>query len=305
MNAASTAGLVRKLETALASPVAAGLTDVPFLGSVCCVLGHRLWSVSLPGPAAIFVLQGRKTVFRGNDSFSVAAGRMFVLPGQMEVGIENEPDPKAGRYLALCLGLPRDMLARAVLSDEPPAAPAAASLADYLVAVDDALVLAVDHVLDMAAACPGNERLLALCLEAVVVLMAERTGVMPLLWSAAATWQARVAGLVGQDPARGWTAGELASRLAVGERSLRRGLSVEGTGVRRIIRDVRLTAALGLLQAGRLSVGEVAARCGYDSPSRFAVRFRERFGASPSDILRYNAFSGAQLADCEQRHPGR
>jgi len=298
-----TAGLVRKLEAALAAPVAAGLTDVPFLGSVCCRLRHRLRAVSLPGPAAVFVLQGKKTLFRGEDSLAVAAGGMFVLPGQMEVGIENEPDPKTGRYLALCLGLPRDMLARAVLAEDAPSSALAASLATYLVAVDAALVLAVEHVLDMAAACPDNERLLALCLETVVVLAAGRTGAMPLLWSAAATWQARVAGLVGQDPARDWTAGEVASRLAMGERSLRRCLSAEGTGLRRIVRDVRLTAALALLQSGRLSVGEAAARCGYDSPSRFAVRFRERFGASPSDILRNNAVSGGHLAGCGRHYP--
>lgn len=282
--------------------MSAGLTEVPFLGSVCCLLRHRLRAVSLPGPAAVFVLQGRKTLFRDADSLTIEAGRMFVLPGQMEVGIENEPDPRSGRYLALCLGLPQDMLTRAVLAAGNPETALAASLAAYRVDTDAALILAVEHVLDMAAACPDNERLLALCLEAVVVLVGGRTRAMPLLWSATATWQARVAGLIGQDPARDWTAGEVAARLAVGERSLRRCLSAENSGLRQIVRDVRLTAALTLLQSGRVSVGEAAAKCGYDSPSRFAVRFRERFGASPSDILRYNAVSGADLAGCEQRH---
>jgi len=297
----ATAGITRKLEAALASPVSAGLTEVPFLGSVCCLLRHRLRSVALPGPAAVFVLQGQKTLFREDERLTIAAGRMFVLPGQMEVGIENEPDPKTGRYLALCLGLPEDMLGRTVLAEDRPVPALAASLETYRVTSDGPLILAVEHLLDMACSCPDNERLLALCLEAVVVLIGERTRAMPLLWSAASTCQARVAGLIGQDPARNWTAADVAARLAMGERNLRRCLSAENTGLRRIVRDVRLTAALTLLQSGRVSVGEASARCGYDSPSRFAVRFRERFGASPSDILRYNAVSGADLAGCEQR----
>ena len=45
-----------------------------------------------------------------------------------------------------------------------------------------------------------------------------------------------------------------------------------------------MNRALGLLQATDLPVGVIAAEVGYASPSRFAVRFRARFGLSPRDI---------------------
>ena len=48
------------------------------------------------------------------------------------------------------------------------------------------------------------------------------------------------------------------------------------------IRTRRLDEALLLLESGRYSVSEVAARVGYDSPAAFSSAFTGRFGESPS-----------------------
>ncbi len=45
-----------------------------------------------------------------------------------------------------------------------------------------------------------------------------------------------------------------------------------------------MTQALTLLQSTDVSVLNVGLAVGYDSASRFAVRFRERFGFPPSAI---------------------
>jgi AraC-like DNA-binding protein len=45
-----------------------------------------------------------------------------------------------------------------------------------------------------------------------------------------------------------------------------------------------MTMALFLLQSTNRPVTEIAGDVGYDSPSRFAARFRARFDFSPSDI---------------------
>lgn len=45
-----------------------------------------------------------------------------------------------------------------------------------------------------------------------------------------------------------------------------------------------MNRALGLLQGSDLPVAMVAAEVGYASPSRFALRFRARFGLSPGAI---------------------
>lgn len=54
--------------------------------------------------------------------------------------------------------------------------------------------------------------------------------------------------------------------------------------MRELLQDVRMTQALTLLQSTDISVLDVGLAVGYDSASRFAVRFRERFGFAPSAI---------------------
>jgi AraC-like DNA-binding protein len=48
--------------------------------------------------------------------------------------------------------------------------------------------------------------------------------------------------------------------------------------------DVRMSLALTLLQATSLPVTQIAMNAGYESPSRFAVRFRQRFGFAPTAV---------------------
>lgn len=48
------------------------------------------------------------------------------------------------------------------------------------------------------------------------------------------------------------------------------------------LREIRLMKARELLAEGRATVGEVAARAGFHSPSYFAARFQEAFGMTPS-----------------------
>ena len=45
-----------------------------------------------------------------------------------------------------------------------------------------------------------------------------------------------------------------------------------------------MNRALALLQATDLPVGVIAGDVGYASPSRFAARFRARFGVTPGAI---------------------
>ena len=54
---------------------------------------------------------------------------------------------------------------------------------------------------------------------------------------------------------------------------------------RQLLAQVRMSHALTLLQQG-LSPLEAALACGYDSPSRFAARFKQEFGLTPHQYLR-------------------
>lgn len=81
-----------------------------------------------------------------------------------------------------------------------------------------------------------------------------------------------------------WTAERVASELALSEATLRRRLAAESTSLTELLVDARMSTALTLLQATTQPVSDIALSVGYESPSRFAVRFRQRFGFAPTAV---------------------
>ena len=80
--------LNQKLQQILARPAPeAGLTRLPGLGILSFTMGHKIRSVSLPQSAVIFVLDGAKTIFCGQDSMRIRAGEGFLLPARMETTV--------------------------------------------------------------------------------------------------------------------------------------------------------------------------------------------------------------------------
>lgn len=81
-----------------------------------------------------------------------------------------------------------------------------------------------------------------------------------------------------------WTADRVASELALSEATLRRRLAAEGNSLTQLLVDARMATALTLLQATTQPVSDIACSVGYASASRFAVRFRQRFGFAPTTV---------------------
>lgn len=102
--------------------------------------------------------------------------------------------------------------------------------------------------------------------------------------SAAQTASARIRAMAGAHPGRAWAGVDFSRALAISEATLRRRLADEGTSLTTLLADVRMATALTLLQATSRPVADIALAVGYASPSRFAVRFRERFGFSPRAV---------------------
>nr|WP_234902913.1 helix-turn-helix transcriptional regulator [Ensifer adhaerens] len=86
------------------------------------------------------------------------------------------------------------------------------------------------------------------------------------------------------DPGTPWTGSGLGKRLGVSEATLRRKLSAEGWSFQQLLTDVRMSAAIQMLQSSDVPVLHIAQQVGYESQSRFAARFRQRFGFPPSAI---------------------
>lgn len=83
---------------------------------------------------------------------------------------------------------------------------------------------------------------------------------------------------------KSFTAAEVAEQLMMNEVMLRRRLATENSVLRNLMIDVRMTHALRLLQCTDLAISNIAHQVGYESSSRFAERFRKRFGFAPTSI---------------------
>ncbi|WP_431687054.1 helix-turn-helix transcriptional regulator [Hahella sp. NBU794] len=96
--------------------------------------------------------------------------------------------------------------------------------------------------------------------------------------------QRKVRLLIGAEPDRKWSSQDIAGSLAMSEATFRRKLAKEGQTFSEILVDVRMSLALALLQSTDAAIASVAYQVGYESASRFSVRFKQRFGFSPTAI---------------------
>lgn len=96
--------------------------------------------------------------------------------------------------------------------------------------------------------------------------------------------QRKVRLMIGVAPEKTWMSKDLAQSLAMSEATFRRRLANQGQSFNDILIDVRMTTALTLLQVTDRQIAEIAYQVGYESASRFSVRFKKRFGFSPTAV---------------------
>jgi AraC-like DNA-binding protein len=99
---------------------------------------------------------------------------------------------------------------------------------------------------------------------------------------------ARVVDAVRADPSRAWTVADMAALSGTGVRRLQEGFrDWMGCSPMEHLVDVRLQRARADLEGDRsLLIGEVAARWGFSSASRFAAAYQRRYGQAPSALRR-------------------
>ncbi len=230
-------------------------------------------------PSLIRVRAGVKEVVSPAAPLSIFAGQYVLLPEALPMTICNIPDP-GGRYEAMVLPLPRPAVERALARLPDIQRPATRAPQRVLLPPEGKSLFSAFFAPSPFATLPSD--VLAMRLEELVLWLALSGGVL-----AAGTpprLAERLRGLIAADPAASWVAAEAARRLGASEATLRRKLADEGESFGSILRDVRLTHALGLLQTTPFPVARIAAEAGYASPQQFATRFRTRFGLAPHEI---------------------
>lgn len=249
--------------------------------------GLEILRMRVDQPALIFVDRGIKAI-RTARGASVRAmpGQAVTLGGNQTVDFTNSV-PDGTHYEARWLLFDDALLADAhylgmASQVEPPGkAPAPAQLlrrvpANLADAFDRAgRALALGEQLPDAVARLRVLEVMQWLLEDGIVLRSS-----PVHPSASVKLRALIAGRLDEA----WPAGRVAGDLALSEATLRRRLAAEGTSLTDLLADARMATALTLLQATTQPVSRIALLVGYESQSRFAVRFRHRFGFAPTAV---------------------
>lgn len=243
-------------------------------------VSHAVRTATVRDDLVGWVVAGRKRLSTPTGETRFAAGEVFLVPRSTQWDVVNEAAP-GGRYEARLMSFAPQLVERFhERFGQFAAVPALRSCAGTV--ADGAFVATLGHA--TAALCEPDISH-AVCehraLE-VLLLLAERGLVFAPARGLA--WADRVHRLVGQRPHASWTVDELARAFHLSASTLRRRLANEGTSVSRCVREARLEVAMALLQGSALQVSEIAARCGYDSHSRFSAAFRLRFGYAPSHL---------------------
>lgn len=229
-------------------------------------------------PVLIAVERGSKALRHEKGECIIGSGEAVAIAGGQTVDLVNRPAAD-GSYRAFWLVWDRALIAAHALAH--PAQPVIAQALPLLGQSAEFMAAfrrSVDAVED----------------EAMPVDIARHRAGEMLLWIGAQggkfapvealTVAIKVRRLIGHDLARDWSAAAIASALAMSEATLRRRLADEDTSLSEILVDARMSFALNLLQCSAQPVTQIAFHVGYQSPSHFAVRFRRRFGFSPSAI---------------------
>ena len=226
----------------------------------------------------IFVQNGQKHVSWSTGECIAFAGEAIAIEAGQVVDITNAPGP-GGTYSARWISWTEEAVSafRASASSIRPF-----SVATLLEKPSREFCAAYGAAFDSLINVNG-----------VPVSVANHRAHEVLLWlnengigfqSTGDTLSIRLRRLILSSPAFAWSIEETARRARCSPATLRRRLAAESLTFRELLHDARMSHALALLQNTDTPVLSVASAVGYDSASRFASRFRLRFGYLPSDI---------------------
>lgn len=233
--------------------------------------------VAVHEPAVVIVRRGCKKLRWAGCELRIAAGEAVALAGGQMFDVINIPDSD-GLYQAQWIAFEQEAIEKFT--------------AQYgtAQAVRDAVKLLhaerINAAFDYAAAVladeetPHNAAETALC---GVLAWLQHDDIGFAVYEGVNLMR-QIRKLITADMAADWSAAMLAQRLNCSEAALRRRLARQGTSFRTLLTDVRMMHALTLLQVTQWPVAQIAGAVGYDCPSRFSARFKERFGCVPSVV---------------------
>jgi AraC-like DNA-binding protein len=235
-------------------------------------------------PVLIRVVRGVKRLWRGDQIYDVNPGDMIALPARVEVDLMNTPD--ALGYQAQVLNIVPEAVERFREKHGPVVKKLLSTKdnADLRLMPGAPLVAAWEHLLELWQPEAPSAEIARHRLEEVLLCLALQGDGHGIFLDRHDAFSERVRIMLQVEPSRKWVTADVAARLNCSEATLRRHLAEEGTSFSDLLDAVRMNTGLSMLFNTSRQIDEIALACGYDSASRFSIRFRQRFGRSPTEM---------------------
>ncbi len=223
-------------------------------------------------PSLILLRRGRKIVRVGGRKIVLSPGDAIAIASGTTCDVQNETERGTFESTwivgadAIISRLGRDFPKHAKLKDVAALKGLGGEFLQSFERAAQAIAMR-DDIPDIVAECRMQE-LLAWLAHSGWVFNAEVPSDL----------QRKVRLMIGAAPEKAWISKALAQALAMSEATFRRRLADQGQSFNSILIDVRMTTALTLLQVTDRPISEIAYHVGYESASRFSVRFKKRFG---------------------------
>ncbi|EOX2496368.1 AraC family transcriptional regulator, partial [Escherichia coli] len=125
-----------------------------------------------------------------------------------------------------------------------------------------------------------SEQMFFACLS----IFSTHRGFMFLLFRCINSVALKVRYIICSSPSRAWRVKDISNSLYMSESLLKRKLQEEKVSFSQILLDIRMHNAQQLISS-KLSVNQIAIRCGYASTPYFISVFREYFGITPHQMM--------------------
>lgn len=255
------------------------------------VIRHQecLRGIKLQQPIIVVVVQGVKSIYLDDLEYTFRAGELFFVPAAISLDVVNQPDLKSHNYIALVLELGDNLIARIRQAypeligemnyQEQSSIQFEVTLTPQL---KKSFIYLIQSVIENAT--ENNSYLQEHRLMEVLLLLLQsdrRSQFLQLIYPDLPT---RISSLVSQNLSSPWSATQVAQELNISVSTLKRKLKEHDLTFRQLLTQQRMEKAMKLLQENKYAIAEIALACGYESPSRFAARFRQYYALNPSEI---------------------
>jgi len=280
-----------------------GVTDAPYPGVHFYRASEpvRFSKVPVFGPRLIVAAQGRKIAkFPQGDLIYDANHYLVVTGGTQLEGWVVEASPEKP-YLALCIGLAPEAVARTLvaLADaaatsperaSPPAVPA------FVSRLDDAVASGVVRLL-RALDDPLERRVIAPLILDELVFRLLRSEAAAFVRGAVREGDASIQQAMRymrENATAALTVEQVARHVGMsGSHFAHRFSAVARTTPMRFLKQLRLETARELMLGQSLRAGDAAVQVGYESASHFTRDFKQAFGSAPAEYVRRFRLDGA------------